>query len=194
MKTGLDFMPIKELKTLGEWDNRYISAIGLVPVLQKQGNDLKGLEIGICRGENIVKFLEECPNISHIDAVDPYVEYTDDTCTVTKEVADQLCGIAKENFLEFPERVTMHIKTSREFSETVPDEYYDYIFIDGDHKYASVLDDIKLWYPKLKRGGVFSGHDFWLSGVQKAVYEYRTENGIISPVYQCNHTVWWWTK
>ena len=37
---------------------------------------------------------------------------------------------------------------------------FDMIFIDGDHVFASVVEDIKLWLPRLKPGGILCGHDY----------------------------------
>lgn len=35
----------------------------------------------------------------------------------------------------------------------------DLVFIDADHKYGSAKQDIEIWLPKVKRGGVICGHD-----------------------------------
>ena len=35
----------------------------------------------------------------------------------------------------------------------------DMVFIDADHRYKSVKQDLKLWWPKVKEGGVLCGHD-----------------------------------
>lgn len=53
------------------------------------------------------------------------------------------------------------------------DESVDFIFIDADHKYESVKKDILTWLPKLKKGGIMSGHDFYqtTAGVKQAVEE-----------------------
>jgi len=49
------------------------------------------------------------------------------------------------------------------------DNSIDFLFIDGDHSFKSVSEDIQLWLPKVK--GILSGHDYnWLD-VQKAVNE-----------------------
>lgn len=44
----------------------------------------------------------------------------------------------------------------------------DMIFIDGDHSFEGSYADLVAWYPKLKRGGIFLGHDCY-SDVRKAV-------------------------
>jgi predicted O-methyltransferase YrrM len=35
----------------------------------------------------------------------------------------------------------------------------DLIFIDGDHRYERVMQDISTWLPKLRYGGILCGHD-----------------------------------
>jgi hypothetical protein len=47
----------------------------------------------------------------------------------------------------------------------------DLVFIDARHDYDSVLEDIRLWWPKVRTGGMLCGHDFnhkW-PGVERAV-------------------------
>ena len=41
------------------------------------------------------------------------------------------------------------------------DESLDAIYIDGNHRYDSVCNDINKWMPKLKNGGIISGHDYY---------------------------------
>lgn len=43
-----------------------------------------------------------------------------------------------------------------------PDEYFDWVYIDGNHLYDFVLKDIQIAYQKVKPGGVIAGDDlFW---------------------------------
>ena len=59
-------------------------------------------------------------------------------------------------------------KDSVAASADFQDQSFDMIFIDGDHSYKGCLADIQAWYPKLKPGGIFLGHDGELE-VRKAV-------------------------
>ena len=33
-----------------------------------------------------------------------------------------------------------------------PDGYFDFIYVDASHDYKSVSEDLRLWWPKLKKG------------------------------------------
>lgn len=187
-----DLMTIAELKAADLWQNHYISAIGLIPFVQKLGAQVKGLEIGICRGENAVRFLEECPNIIWLDAVDPYLAYDDPNGGMTQEMMDRFLSLTQENFKPHTARIALHRMPSVSFAQDIPNGTYDYIFIDGDHSYDAVLADIRAWFPKMKKGGIFSGHDILVKDVQRAIAQFRDEQGISAPVMMCANCVWFW--
>jgi hypothetical protein len=50
--------------------------------------------------------------------------------------------------------------TSVEASKLFADNYFDLVFIDADHTKKSVTEDIGVWLPKIKEGGVICGHDY----------------------------------
>ena len=53
-----------------------------------------------------------------------------------------------------------------------PDKKYDLIFIDADHQYSAIKNDIEKWLPKIKEHGKISGHDYGTHpGISKAVNE-----------------------
>ena len=61
------------------------------------------------------------------------------------------------------------------------DESCDVVFIDMEHTYEAVKNDIKMWYKKIKPGGYIAGHDYvsgW-PGVVKAVDESFGKENII---------------
>lgn len=62
-------------------------------------------------------------------------------------------------------------KTSEEASKDFADGSLDAVYIDAEHDEDSVRKDIKLWRPKVKKGGVLSGHDFWLPYLKKILEE-----------------------
>lgn len=61
---------------------------------------------------------------------------------------------------------------SWEFADRFADESVDFIWLDADHHYSSVIKEIRAWYPKLRKGGVMAGHDYSDWGVEMAVREF----------------------
>jgi predicted O-methyltransferase YrrM len=62
---------------------------------------------------------------------------------------------------------------SQDIVKNYEDESIDFCFIDGSHEYEDVKADILAYLPKVKKGGILSGHDYdkiW-DGVIKAVDE-----------------------
>jgi predicted O-methyltransferase YrrM len=53
------------------------------------------------------------------------------------------------------------------------DNYFDMVYIDASHEYEFVIEDVKQWIPKVKKGGVICGDDYHVNwpGVIKAVNE-----------------------
>ncbi len=60
----------------------------------------------------------------------------------------------------------------------INDNSLDFVFIDGDHSYKAVKEDISLWVTKVKNSGFFIGDDYHISspGVIQAVDEFCLKN------------------
>jgi hypothetical protein len=59
-------------------------------------------------------------------------------------------------------------------AKTYPDQSLDLVFIDAQHTYEAVREDILAWWPKVRVGGIIAGHDYNHEGdhgVGKAVRE-----------------------
>ncbi len=73
---------------------------------------------------------------------------------------------------------------SENASKKFNDNYFDYIYIDGEHSYKAVIKDLKSWYPKLKINGKIFGDDFYWRekdnsfSVKKAYEDFIKENKI----------------
>jgi len=52
-------------------------------------------------------------------------------------------------------------KTSMEALEDFEDESLDFVFIDGNHDFKHVAEDIFEWAKKVRKGGIIAGHDYY---------------------------------
>lgn len=85
--------------------------------------------------------------------------------------------IGKEKIdAEFLERgldrfVTLLEGTTHDCAIRMKDHRFKLIFIDADHSYESVLDDIRQWKPLLEPDGILSFHDTFMESVTAAINE-----------------------
>lgn len=73
-------------------------------------------------------------------------------------------------------QVIVHRSQSAEALGSLPDESLDWVYIDGNHLYEFVAEDLRLSLAKTKRGGLITGDDYaeggwWQGGVKRAVDE-----------------------
>ena len=78
--------------------------------------------------------------------------------------------------------------TTLEASKEFDDGYFDLVFIDADHSYEGVKNDILTWYPKIRKGGLLCGHDFSWDGIRQAIAE------TVIMVHQTTDDVWVYQK
>lgn len=102
---------------------------------------------------------------------------------------DELYQTFLKNISPISEYIIPIRLTSEQAASHFKNESLDFIFIDANHEYEEVKKDIEIWYPKLKNGGIFAGHDYVQSwpGVYKAVNEWCEKNNI---ELQANESCW----
>ena len=192
----MDEWNIRILKEQGEWEKKkWISAPGLCALVDHlfgQKETLVGLEIGVASGWTMNHFLQNLSNLKLI-GIDPYIGYMDGSREITQEMLDAQYLAAQDNISDFAPRGKILRGYSQDFVNSFEDGSLDYIFIDGDHSYEGALRDCELFFPKIKNGGIFAGHDWSFDGVQKAVNEFKDRNG--SPNIRIVEVdVWYWIK
>ena len=144
-------------------------------------------EIGVFEGD-LTWYLLERLDIGTYYCVDPWERY--------EGYEDKTSGLlegAYAKFTENTERFGAQIiekrMTSVEAAKIIPDNSIDVVFIDANHSYRHVKEDIKAWLPKVKPGGLLSGHDYGIKRfyVTPAVRE-------LLPGYTTNKTLWFYNK
>ena len=128
-------------------------------------------------------------------SIDPFNEYRDwnGNCLSNIELKSWY-NAAEERLLPYKDRWVHYNSFSDDAVNNFEDNSFDFIFIDGLHEYNQVLRDCRNYWPKIKSGGIFSGHDYKvISGVKRAVDEFALEVNS-SVQYLAKNDVWWWRK
>ena len=154
-------------------------------------------EVGVFESQNFRRMIESGPKIAvGVDLWmrdgNPAVNDSDFSQGKLEEQYHYFLSIMKENPF-----VRLCRQYSVDAAKNFPDEYFDLIYIDGDHTYEGCKQDLEAWWPKVKRGGFFTGDDYSDRlaprtgiefGVIKAVNEFGKINNL--PIYELTRYGW----
>jgi hypothetical protein len=140
----------------------------------------KGVEVGLCHGRYSRILYENIPGLELL-SIDAYRPYGGHGINRIQSTHDANMITAHEALKDYPNFV-MVVAYAHDASRWIADGSLDFVFIDGAHDYETVKQDITDWAPKVRSGGIVSGHDYYNGkwnkmGVIQAVDEYVAEHG-----------------
>lgn len=135
-------------------------------------------EIGLCSATTAIEIVEAYGDaIQEYWGIDSYETYDEgdgsQTEKLTSIVWDRVYLKACLDTFRYPQLRIVRAKSNVAVG-MFPDHYFSKVLIDGNHSYNHVLEDIKIWKPKVMSGGILLGHDYdepKFPGVKKAVDE-----------------------
>lgn len=154
--------------------------VGLIDMFKNLGFRV-GVEVGTDRGGYAKDICKRFPEVK-LYTIDPWVAYTEGDEVKSQAEVDRLYRIAQRT-LEPYKNCQIIRKTSMEAVKDFKDNSLDFVFIDGNHEYEYVLEDIREWTKKVKIGGIVAGHDYVEDsgrkyGVIQAVNQYIEESKV----------------
>jgi hypothetical protein len=162
----------------------------IVEKIVRDNGVLKGAEIGVKEG-GLSAHLLQTFNLLEWISIDSWAVYNEKWC-VSQEQMDEMYKRVCDKLAIYIPRTCIKRMTSVEASHTIEDHYLDMVYIDANHSYEFVKEDLCIWYPKIKVGGIISGHDYSSTrkkSVQRAVNEFFEEKSLTLHLEKCN--VWW---
>lgn len=140
-----------------------------------------GAEIGVYRGRNARVLFDTVPGLK-LHLIDPYLAVG----IRTQERQNHFYRRMKQKLAVEIENGQAHIikKWSMDAVRDFEDGSLDFVYIDANHKFDFVMQDIIFWSPKVRVGGIVAGHDY---------YKHK-RLGIVSAVdaYVKNHKLSWY--
>lgn len=148
-----------------------------------------GVEVGTHRGEfaNEILALWEAGTLY---CVDPWANSPDYEWQAKflkdSEDRDQDFAQAKYVLQPYGGRAVCMRGLSNVLVRAFLNESLDFVYLDGDHTEPAVTQDIQLWWPKVKPGGLLLGHDIvmssgpddnWALAIQPAVFKFAEQQG-----------------
>lgn len=169
----------------------------------KGWKEIVGVEIGVQYGYNAFQILSKY-DIKTLYLIDPYIPFPS-VSTKSEQIGTAFVGsepdknehlriekVAYVNLTQYKDKVIWINKFSWDVVDLVPDNL-DFVYIDGDHRKVAVERDIRLYYKKVRVGGLIAGHD----------YMNKTQPGLVAAVneffkgkeeIQSSDKDWWCIK
>lgn len=118
----------------------------------------RGAEVGVGEGIYSEVLLLANPKLK-LYGVDPYIFYETAGSFRTQEQLDAYYKTAVERFASYKGYAIVK-KTSMKAVKDFEDKSLDFVYIDANHEYPYVSEDIAKWYKKIKKGGIISGYAY----------------------------------
>ena len=161
----------------------------------------EGAEIGVLFGEYSAHILANWPGRLHL--VDPWENqdpeiYTDGCNAVSMRRAFEKARAAT---VAFGDRANLIREYSTEASLGFREGQLDFVYLDGNHAYGSVVNDIAGWWPRVRAGGILAGHDYYnrnddyqQCGVMAAVNAFISITGLKLHLTRDDAPLTWWVE
>lgn len=136
---------------------------GLALIFKELGFKV-GAEIGVEQGRYAKVLCRTIPNL-RLYGIDSWASYKNYREHVSQERQDGFYEEAKTRL--DPYDCELIKGYSMDVVQDFEDESLDFVYIDGNHEFRQVVDDIDEWSKKVRKGGIVAGHDFVrISGIK----------------------------
>jgi predicted O-methyltransferase YrrM len=117
-----------------------------------------GAEIGTLKGGYATTLAMNNPGVE-LFCIDSWSAYDDYKCHTNTAKLEMYHVRAKERLSPYP-AVQLINKFSMDAVKDFKDESLDFVYIDANHEWPYVTQDIFYWAKKVRPGGIVSGHDY----------------------------------
>jgi hypothetical protein len=170
-----DLFSIEQAKGMGMWPPSDIVAHGILPYIKRmKHNNIHVLDVGVMKGENAMYLLEK--DEGKIDEV-----YGIESFASGKSVPEY--------------EKLLHENTKNESRFVLWDNSisgpFDVVCI---HSNSAIEDALPLYYNMVKSNGIFCGNEHHLPHVKDALFKFRREAKIGTPINVSNSCWFWWKR
>lgn len=148
-------------------DGLKIEGTGRIDIPDCQRSDLPqffvdmGYKVGVEIGVENGFFSEELSRVGlKVYSVDPWIHCPNWRYQRTQAEMEKIYERAKKRLGKYPNNVIVR-KYSMDAVNDFENESLDFVYIDGNHEFRYIAEDLYEWPKKVRKGGIISGHDYF---------------------------------
>lgn len=190
----LNHVEALEQMFVGAWQSYY----SVMSKLITQFSLKKGCEIGVAFGTHSEYMLKNTL-VEKLYSIDPYQHFNlnyDDPMNLSQDAFNVLHYKVRKRLSIFGSRSIFIRKKSVAASYMFSKESLDFVFIDANHSYSGIMEDLNAWYNKVRAGGILAGDDYSseFPGVIQGVNEFFAHKNIKLNQDYDHPRIWWIQK
>lgn len=116
-----------------------------------------GAEIGVETGAYSETLLKNNPGLK-LYSIDPWKAYNDFRDYTNQDKLNSLYEETRTRLAPYSCKIIR--KFSQDATKDFTDNSLDFVYIDGNHSFLNIANDIIEWTKKVRVGGIISGHDY----------------------------------
>lgn len=140
----------------------YKTKIDMIKGFHKEYKPKHVCEVGVFKGnlsKVILTLMKDIEKMYLVDLWEHQPNYKDHS-NKRAEVFKSLYQETLEKVSPWIDKVEVLKGFSTDMCKKIPDNSLDWVFIDARHDYKGCSEDLHAYYPKVKSGGIVSGHDY----------------------------------
>lgn len=141
-------------------------------LLNRLGLTGVGVEVGVQYGQ-FSEYVLRYSKLACLISVDSWKHYDkgygNDSANVSQDEQEKVYAEACERLERFGDRSEVVRMESLKAAKRFDPGSLDFVYLDANHSYNAVKADIQAWFPLVKKGGVFAGHDYLTEERKKEV-------------------------
>ena len=162
---------------------------GNVELLIKLINAKNIIEVGVAYGYHADSLLSNLPKLNYV-GIDPYPAvydvddhfptYVSRLFSCGPEDAMNRLYLTVNTWLtsKYQSRFNLIREASLNAVKTIEFESVDIVFLDGDHRFEVVSEEIERYWPLVNKGGILAGDDYEWPGVKMAVENFSKAESV----------------
>ncbi len=161
--------------------------ISLLELCDREFPNGTAVEIGVAGGHFSKQILATWKSLDQLILVDSWKHFPEgysDACNLPQNIQDERYERVRLDFRDEPKAIIWKLTSEEAAKCWYHEGFYhgaaDFIYLDANHSTPAVRADLEAWWPKLKPGGIISGHDYMPGnnagyGVKQAVDNFAAE-------------------
>lgn len=146
------------------------SRVDIAALLQRDKMET-GVELGVQLGRFSEELMHIWKSCTKLYLVDIWAERENEAAAdnVANHLHERIFRLAQRLLQPWDFKVKYMRMTTAEAANVIPDDSLDFVYLDARTDYCGTMEDLRLYWPKLRAGGILAGRNFLFANAPSVI-------------------------